>query len=106
MENCIFCKIANDKGQLKIYENDEFYLVYDINPTIKGHILIISKKHFENVFELSNDLGIPLFDALENAKNILDSKYQPTGFTAITNTGTSAGQTVFHFHMHIIPKYV
>ncbi len=105
MENCIFCKISNDEQAKKVYESEKFYAVYDINPISKGHLLIISKTHYNDFFNLPSDLFEQLSQITTKCKEILDEKYNPTGYSIISNIGKSAGQTVFHFHLHIIPRY-
>mgnify|MGYP001561686996 CR=1 FL=1 len=104
-EDCIFCKIA--KGNIstkKIYENDLFLSIPDVNPRIKGHSLIISKKHFDTVLDLPITLGGELLDCIKNTSLKLIDEYHASGFNLINNNFDSAGQVVNHFHMHILPR--
>ena len=105
MENCIFCKIA--RGEIpcnKIYENDEFFSVLDINPAVKGHSLVISKKHFKTSLELPNTLGPDLLDCIKGTSIKLKEKYGAEGFNIVTNIGKVANQAVYHVHFHILPR--
>ena len=105
MSDCIFCKIA--KGEIpaeKIYENDNFFSVPDANPVIKGHSLIISKKHFETALDMPNSLGLELLDCIKNTALKLMEKYNAEGFNLINNNFEVAGQVVNHVHFHIIPR--
>ena len=100
---CVFCEII--KNQNYFYENDYFVAFYDNYPVSKGHTIIIPKRHFETYFEMNDDevkwLNIAIFDL----KDILDNEYHPTSYNIGTNAGIDAGQTVMHFHMHLIPRY-
>ncbi|AHI53153.1 HIT family protein [Spiroplasma culicicola] len=109
MENCIFCKIINKEIPSKVIYENEFTIAFlDVFPNSDGHCLVIPKKHFEN-FELTDDQYA--FEVLKTKKEvikILRNKLpvEPTGFNYISNQGEQAFQTVFHYHEHIIPKYV
>ncbi len=105
MKDCIFCKIV--KGEIsveKIYENDNFFSTLDTNPKVKGHTLIISKKHFENILELPNALASELLDCIKETAIMLMKKYNAEGFNVMNNNFESAGQVVSHFHFHILPR--
>lgn len=104
--DCIFCKIANGEiPSSTIYEDDNFRVILDISPASKGHALILPKRHYNNISELPKALSehIPLLAAEigEAAKKGLKA----SGYNILINTGESAGQTVFHCHVHIIPRY-
>jgi histidine triad (HIT) family protein len=102
---CVFCKIASGEIPVeKIYENKNFFSFPDANPQTKGHSLIISKKHFNNVLDLPEILGKDLIDCIKNTSITLMKKYNATGFNIINNNFESAGQLVKHFHIHIIPR--
>lgn len=88
----------------KIYENENFFSVLDINQTIKGHALVISKKHFENILDTPSILGSQLLDCIKNTSLKLIKKYHAEGFNVINNNFESAGQIVKHFHIHILPR--
>ena len=105
MDECIFCKIANgDKVENVIYENDNFFSILDINPTVEGHSLVISKKHFETMLDLLDSLGPELLDCIKNTSVILMKKYDAEGFNVINNNFGAAQQIVKHVHFHIFPR--
>lgn len=104
--NCIFCNIIN--GQMEsatIFENSEFKVILDRFPAAKGHTLIIPKEHIENIFELDSELGSRLFALASHIAKVIKQKYKCEGLNLLQNNGAVAGQTVNHFHMHLIPRY-
>lgn len=105
-ENCIFCKIANGEIPSRtIYEDGQFRVFLDLSPAAKGHALIVPKEHYANLYELPEDLAA---DAMRLAKKEMASMTQKLscdGFQLVQNNGETAGQTVFHFHLHLIPRY-
>ena len=104
--NCIFCKIAN--GELPsytIYEDDDFRVILDINPASKGHSLLIPKEHFKNIFELDDNIASKALIVAKNVSAALRDELNCDGFNILQNNEEIAGQTVFHFHMHLIPRY-
>ncbi|HOI60137.1 MAG TPA: HIT family protein [Candidatus Pacearchaeota archaeon] len=105
-QECIFCKIANNElPSYKVYE-DEFVLAFlDINPTTLGHTLIIPKKHYENIFEIEEDVlkkiaGVSKIIASNMRKNLEDVK----GVNIFQSNGLVAEQVIMHYHMHVIPR--
>ena len=100
MDNCIFCK---DRDIL--FENDLAIAFYDGFPVSDGHTLIISKRHVETFFDLTNDEQIAILDLLNKSKEYLEKEFKPDGFNIGLNCGTFAGQSVMHVHMHLIPRY-
>ncbi len=106
MENCIFCKIA--AGEIPsntIYEDDSFRVILDLGPATKGHALVLPKNHYANLFEIPEDV---LADAAKVAKKVagtMKEKLSCDGLNLVQNNGEAAGQTVMHFHLHIIPRY-
>lgn len=107
MDDCIFCKIANGIIPSEtIYEDEDFRVILDIAPATKGHALILPKRHCRDVIEMSGDLKEK---ALKLAAKIGEASMKDLsakGFNIVINTGAEAGQTVFHCHIHIIPRYV
>ena len=104
MDECIFCNLAQKKGlEKKFYDSKNFFVVEDIKPVNKGHCLIISKKHFENIFYLPSNLGTELMEIIKSQSNRLIDGKKADGIRIIVNNNHSAGQVVFHFHLHIIP---
>lgn len=103
-DKCIFCDIINKKiGSVTVYEDDSFIAILDKFPTAKGHILIIPKKHHKDIFDAPNET---LENALIIAKNICIAlkKLGYDNINLLQNNGEVAGQSVFHFHLHIIPR--
>ena len=105
-ENCIFCKIINgDIPSAKVYEDEDFVIMLDIGPATFGHVLILPKEHYANLFEMPEEL---LTKAVKLAKSFgekLVKALHADGMNVVQNNGLAAGQTVFHFHMHLIPRY-
>lgn len=105
-DNCIFCKIIG--GEIPshtLYEDEQFKVILDVNPATRGHALILPKEHYANLYELPEDTAS---DAMKLAKKMMKKmteKLHCDGFNIIQNNGEVAGQTVFHFHMHLIPRY-
>ena len=103
MENCIFC--GKEVFNAKILENDLAFCVYDKYPDTKGHMLIIPKRHSTNWFKTTDEERIAMHKLLDEAKKYLDNKYNPTGYNILLNCEKSAGQVIFHTHMHLLPRY-
>ncbi len=105
-DNCIFCKIANGEiPSATVYEDEMFRAILDLGPASKGHTLILPKDHFKDLTEFPEDsCGKALFLAGKIGAAMKKS-LGCAGFNVVQNNGTAAGQTVFHFHMHIIPRY-
>lgn len=105
-ENCIFCRIAaGEIPSATIYEDDDFRVILDIEPASKGHALILPKEHYANLYELSDELASK---ALIVAKKVITKMTEIVGcdgYNVVQNNGVAAGQTVFHFHIHLIPRY-
>ena len=105
-EKCIFCKLANgDIPTNAIYEDNDFKVILDADPATKGHALILPKNHFANLFELDDEVAakaLPI--AKKIAKNMME-KLGCAGVNIVQNNGEAAGQTVPHFHIHVIPRY-
>ena len=106
MENCIFCKIANGEiPSATLYEDEDFRVILDLGPASKGHALILPKSHAANIYELQDETaGKAMILAKKMATKLRDG-LNCDGFNIVQNNGEIAGQTVFHFHMHLIPRY-
>ena len=105
-EDCLFCKIA--KGEIHsatVYEDSHFTVILDVNPATKGHCLIIPKEHFDNIYSLDDKTAAHVFQVAVKVANAINDSLHPVGLNDVQNNGEAAGQTVFHFHMHIIPRY-
>jgi histidine triad (HIT) family protein len=106
MENCIFCKIA--AGEIPsntIYEDDSFRVILDLGPATRGHALVLPKNHYADLYEIPEDV---LAEAAKVAKKVagtMKEKLSCDGLNLVQNNGEAAGQTVMHFHLHIIPRY-
>ncbi len=106
MSDCIFCKIVN--GEIpcaKVYEDENVLAFLDISQVTKGHTLVIPKIHKENVFELTPEIAKNIFAAVPAIANSLKKEFEPIGLNVVNNNGEEAGQSVFHFHMHLLPRY-
>ncbi len=104
--NCIFCKIANGEiPSSTIYEDDDFRVILDLGPASKGHALILPKEHFKDVCELDAAVAAKVLPLGAKIGAAMKAALGCTGFNLVQNNGVSAGQTVFHFHMHVIPRY-
>ena len=104
--NCIFCKLANGEIPTNaIYEDDDFKVILDASPASKGHALILPKEHYANIYEIDDEV---LAKASKLAKKIITHEkdvLKCDGYNVVQNNGEVAGQTVFHYHMHLIPRY-
>ncbi len=106
MDNCIFCKIANGEiPSAALYEDDDFKVILDLGPAAKGHSLLIPKSHAANLYELPDDLAQKAILVAKKTAAALRDGLGCDGLNLVQNNGEAAGQTVFHFHMHLIPRY-
>jgi histidine triad (HIT) family protein len=105
-DDCIFCKLANGVIPTNsLYEDDVVRVIFDASPASKGHVLIIPKQHFDNVYSLDEDTAAHIFKVAVKVAGALKDVLNLEGLNIVQNNGEIAGQTVFHFHMHIIPRY-
>ena len=105
--NCIFCKLANkDIPTNIIYEDDRFTVILDASPATKGHALILPKNHAANIYELPDEAASAVFVLAKKLATKMTEILHCDGFNIVQNNGEVAGQTVFHFHMHLIPRYL
>lgn len=104
--NCIFCKIANGEIPSKtLYEDDNFRVILDLGPATKGHALILPKEHYANLYELPEETAGEVMKLAKRMADIMKERLGCEGLNLVQNNGDLAGQTVFHFHMHMIPRY-
>ena len=105
-DNCIFCKLANgDIPTNTVYEDEDFRVILDASPASRGHALILPKEHSASIFEIEDET---LAKAAKLAKKVMAHEREVLGcdgYNLVQNNGEAAGQTVFHFHMHLIPRY-
>lgn len=105
-ENCIFCKIANGEIPSRtLYEDDDFRVIMDLAPATKGHSLILPKDHYKNVYEIADDTAAKVLPLAKKMATLMTEKLGADGFNIVQNNNEVAGQTVFHFHVHLIPRY-
>ncbi|MEM5839039.1 HIT family protein [Bacillus sp. LMB3902] len=106
MSDCIFCKIIN--GEIpcaKVFENEHVLAFLDISQVTKGHTLVIPKVHKTNIYEMTPEVSREFFEAVPKIAQAIKDEYEPIGLNLLNNNGEKAGQSVFHYHMHIIPRY-
>ena len=105
-QDCIFCRIISGEiPSTTIYENSKFKVIMDIAPANKGHVLILPKEHYDNIYDIDTATAGELFELAVMTARALKSVLDCDGMNILQKNGTVAGQTVFHFHMHIIPRY-
>ena len=105
-QDCIFCRIISGEiPSTTIYENSKFKVIMDIAPANKGPVLILPKEHYDNIYDIDTATAGELFELAVMTARALKSVLDCDGMNILQNNGTVAGQTVFHFHMHIIPRY-
>ena len=105
-KDCIFCKIANGEIPAStVYEDDMFRVILDMSPATKGHALILPKKHMGDIFEMDSETAEKAFVLAAKVAKGMKAALNCDGLNIVQNNGEVAGQTVFHFHMHIIPRY-
>jgi diadenosine tetraphosphate (Ap4A) HIT family hydrolase len=99
--DCVFCNIKNT-----VIENEYAYAIFDRYPASKGHMLIIPKRHFADYFDITEEERKAVLILLDECKKILDTNYHPDGYNIGINCGEAAGQTIWHLHIHLIPRYI
>ncbi len=105
-DNCIFCKIANgDIPSKMLYEDEEFKVILDLGPATKGHALILPKNHYHDLYDLPDETAGKVMLLAKKMAMHMTEKLKCDGFNLVQNNGEAAGQTVFHFHLHLIPRY-
>ncbi len=106
MTDCIFCKIISGEiPSKKVYESDSVVAFLDINPANKGHVLVASKRHFENIFDITDSSLKDLVCAVKMMAKRIKSKLGTDAINIVQNNGKYAGQLVNHIHFHVIPRY-
>lgn len=106
MKNCIFCKIVQKDIPGKIiYEDDVCLAFLDLSQTTDGHTLVIPKKHYKNILEVNDETLTHLIVVTKKLANKIVKNLNANGVNILTNANEIAGQTVMHFHIHIIPRY-
>ena len=105
-DNCIFCKLANGEiPTATLYEDEDFRVILDANPAAKGHALILPKEHYANLYELDDELAGKSMILAKKMITKLTKALDCDGYNIVQNNGEAAGQTVFHYHVHMIPRH-
>ena len=105
-ENCIFCKIGSgDIPSYKLYEDEDFKVFLDLSPTSYGHALIIPKEHYKNLFELDDTIASKALVLAKKVGSAMMNTLHCDGLNVLQNNGEAAGQTMFHIHIHLIPRF-
>lgn len=105
-DDCIFCKLANGIIPTNhLYEDDVVKVIFDTSPASKGHVLVLPKEHYDNIYSLDDDTTAHIFQVAVKIAKAMKESLNIDGLNIVQNNGEVAGQTVFHFHMHIIPRY-
>lgn len=105
-KDCIFCLLANgDIPTAKVYEDDDLTVILDAGPATKGHALVLPKDHYKNITEVPQELAGKLVAIASRVGNAQMKALGAAGFNVVINTNEAAGQTVFHCHVHVIPRY-
>jgi histidine triad (HIT) family protein len=106
MDNCIFCKIlAGEIPSTTVYEDDDFKAILDVNPAARGHVIILPKRHAANIYELPDEDAGKIMIVAKKIAKALKQAYGCDGVNILQNNGEAAGQTVFHLHVHVIPRF-
>lgn len=105
-ENCIFCKIlAGEIPSTAVYEDDDFKAILDVNPAARGHVIILPKNHAANIYELPDEDASKIMTVAKKIATAIEKAYHCDGVNILQNNGEAAGQTVFHLHVHVIPRF-
>lgn len=104
-EDCIFCKLANGEIPTNtLFEDDVVRVIFDAAPAAQGHVLVMPKEHFDDVFSMDTQTAAHVFTVATRVAKALKQELNCEGMNLLQNNGKAAGQTVFHFHLHIIPR--
>ncbi len=105
-DDCIFCKIAaGEIPSRTIYEDESFRVILDLGPATKGHALVLPKDHYANLMELPEETAAGAMKVARKLAPKMLERLHADGLNLVQNNGSTAGQTVMHFHLHIIPRY-
>lgn len=105
-KDCIFCKIAaGEIPSATLYEDEDFRVILDLSPASKGHALILPKEHYRNLYDIDEETAAKAFVLAKKIVKKMTDVLGCDGYNVVQNNEEAAGQTVFHFHMHLIPRY-
>lgn len=105
-DNCIFCKLA--AGEIPsntLYEDDDFRVIMDISPAVKGHAIVLPKQHMKDLLTVEKDTAAKALFIVSKAANAIKEALGCDGINILQNNGEAAGQTIFHLHFHILPRF-
>jgi diadenosine tetraphosphate (Ap4A) HIT family hydrolase len=105
MGDCRYCNSGYQTSDRTVLENSLFFANHDNHPVSPGHIKLIPKRHVDSLCELTAEEFVAMRDLMIKAKELIDKEHHPDGYNMGTNEGEAAGQTVFHLHIHLIPRY-
>lgn len=104
--NCIFCKIAaGEIPSATLHEDEDFRVILDLGPASKGHALILPKEHYRNLYDIDDAVAAKALVLAKKMVNTMKDVLDCDGYNIVQNNEAPAGQTVYHFHMHMIPRY-
>ena len=105
-EGCLFCRIAGHEiPAVIVAENDDVMAMMDINPATTGHILILPRTHVENIYEMPPEIGARIMEMAIKVAGGINKQLNPAGMNLVQSNGAAAGQVIFHFHLHLVPRY-
>ena len=105
-KNCPFCKMVRHERQAMIvYEDDDILAIMDLYPATPGHVLVLPKQHIENIYSLREDLASRIMVAATKIAKAIKQQLSPEGLNLIQSNELAAGQTIPHFHLHVVPRY-
>ena len=106
-KDCIFCKIAaGEIPSATLYEDDDFRVILDLGPASKGHALILPKEHYRNLYDIDEEVVAKAMILAKKMVNKLTRVLDCDGYNIVQNNEECAGQSVFHFHMHLVPRFI
>lgn len=104
--NCIFCKVIAGEIPSQVIDSDaRTVTVMDINPATRGHVVVVTRTHAQNLLELDADDLLAAMQTVRRVTGLLGERLSPAGFNILHNIGRAAWQSIFHFHVHVIPRY-
>lgn len=105
-DDCLFCKIiAGEIPSAKVYEDENVYAFLDISQVTTGHTLVIPKVHTVDIYEMDENVASKIFTSVPKIARAMKTAFKPAGLNILNNNEVAAGQSVFHFHLHLIPRY-
>lgn len=106
MEDCVFCRIArHEEHASRIYEDKDVIVFLDARPVNEGHTLVVSRRHYTNIFEIPDEELAGLFKIVKKVADAIMKSEKADGIRIVQNNGSAAHQIIFHFHVHVIPEY-